>query len=194
MQRQANPSRGTRRHQVTRLQGHKPRNIGQQLRRSEHHIRRRAALTHHTIHLTDQLQAGNRVNLIGAHNHRTKRSHRIPVLTLEPLRGTTLPVAHRHIIHDRVPHQSLKCLLLRGITQASAHDQAQLNLPVDFRAAGAVGGGHADLLAGANQRVRELREQRRMLGHLKVHFRGVVAVVQAGAHNLAGLIQRANKG
>lgn len=79
------------------------------------------------------------------------------------------------------------------------HDQAlQLDLPVDFRAAGAVIGGHANLLARAPRRcVQELREQRRILRHLKVHFpRRGRGVVRNPHTNLAELIsrQRMNSG
>ena len=194
MQRKSHASGRTRGHQVARLQGHEPRNIRQQLRRAEQHIRRRATLTHLTVHRAGQLQTGERIHLIGAHNDRAKRSHRIPVLTLEPLRRTALPIAHRHVVDDRVAHQRLPRLLLGGVAQAHPDHQAQLNLPVNLRATRTVVGGHADLLAGANQRIRELRKERRVFGHLKFHLLGVIAVVQARAHNLAGLIQRPHKG
>ena len=188
MQRKPHAGGRTRGHDIAGLQGHEPRNIRQQVRGAEQHVRGRAALTHLTVYRAGQLQAGKRIYLVGAHNHRAERSHRIPVLTLEPLRRTPLPVTHRHIVDDRVTHQRLKRLLLGGVAQAHPDHQAQLNLPVDLRATRAVVGGHANLIIRADERVRELRKERRVLGHRQVHLFGVVAVVQAGAHDLAGLI------
>src|SRR5262249_62171441 len=102
------------------------------------------------------------------------------------LAADELEVARAHVVDDRIAPDVVERLLLADEARGLADHDTELDFPVELiRAAWS-----QDRLARIQDRVRPLREDRRLLRDRLVGLLGVVAVVEPDADELAGIRDR----
>ena len=89
--------------------------------------------------------------------------------------GAELPVPHGHVVEHGEPGDGAFRPVLAGAAHDAADHDGELGLPVD-----SVGPRRQlDVVAGADQRLGELGEQRRVLGQVATHLQDVAAIVRS---------------
>ena len=111
---------------------------------------------------------------------RTERSGVLPRLTLEPLDGAELVVAHADVVQDRVTGDVVFRVGLGDAAALLADDHGEFGFPVN----GVRFLRQRQVIVRADQGFLVLREQGGVLGDFPAHFLDVVAVVVADADDL----------
>ena len=120
-------------------------------------------------------------DLVGGDEERAERRRARPRLARQPLVRLVLVVAHRDVVGDRVAGDRRQRLVAADAPHAAADHERQLGLVVD----GLGLRRQHDRLARADQRVGELREQRRVVGQVVDALVDVRLVVEPDADDLA---------
>ena len=157
------------------------RQVDDELDRPEHELVGRGALHGLAVERGADGPAA-RGQLVGGDQVRAERRGVLERLALQELLGAVLEVAHAHVVHHRVARDRRLRRGRVGVPHRGADHDGELGLPVDL-----VGDrGQHDVVVRADQRGRELGEDRGVLGQLVAHLQHVVAVVQPHADDLLG--------
>ncbi|MCO5546661.1 hypothetical protein L7F22_000095 [Adiantum nelumboides] len=182
----ADAARGAGGDDVARVEREDLRQVDHEVHRAEHELIGRGVLHGLAGQLRGdpQCATGGRVGgqLVGGDQHRSERRGVLPGLALQELLGAPLVVAHRHVVEHGVPGDGGRRRLAVGTPDRTPDDDGQLGLVV--HPVGLLG--QLDLVVRADERGRELAEDRGVLGQLVAHLEHVVAVVQPDTDDLLG--------
>src|SRR6266576_3310731 len=150
----------------------------------DHEILRRAGLLGLSVHLEPQAEVVHVRDLVGRGEKRAERREGVAALALHPLaaalelEGPLRVVVVEHVARHVLPREHGVSLDIAG---AAANDDCELHLPMGLGAAFR----DDHVVVGAAQGGRGLEEQYRLCRDRLSCFLGVIAIIQADAHDLA---------